>query len=224
MPFSWECPYCQSKTTIGPDNEHVQTGFFGKSNPDGKAFYKVHFIVCPNPECNKFTLSIELLPVDEENNRTGDALYWRLIPSTFAKIFPDYIPEAILNDYTEACAIRDLSPKASATLARRCLQGMIRDFWGIHESTLYHEINAIQEYIDPISWQAINAVRKIGNIGAHMERDIGTIIDVEPVEAQLLIGLIETLIKEWYIGRYERQKSMEELIEMARIKEEMKNN
>jgi hypothetical protein len=44
---------------------------------------------------------------------------------------PDYIPEQIKDDYYEACSILNLSPKASATLARRCLQGMIRDFWGI---------------------------------------------------------------------------------------------
>ena len=37
------------------------------------------------------------------------------------------------------------------------------------------------------------AVRKVGNIGAHMEKDINVIVDVDPDEAQHLIGLITFL-------------------------------
>ncbi|WP_372445280.1 hypothetical protein [Clostridium estertheticum] len=45
--------------------------------------------------------------------------------------------------------------------------------------------------MDPLTWEAIDAVRTIGNIGAHMEKDINQIVDVESSEAALLI---ETLI------------------------------
>jgi len=55
----------------------------------------------------------------------------------------------------------------------------------------------------------------IGNIGAHMERDINLVIDVEPQEAALLIGLIETLLVEWYINRHERQQRMAKLVAVA---------
>ncbi|MFX4854286.1 hypothetical protein ABTC04_01595, partial [Acinetobacter baumannii] len=48
-------------------------------------------------------------------------------------------------------------------------------------------------------------------------------IDVEPNEAQMLIGLIEMLLKEWYIARYERQKQLEDLIGLDVIKSEQKN-
>ncbi|MFH4289477.1 DUF4145 domain-containing protein, partial [Acinetobacter baumannii] len=78
-----------------------------------------------------------------------------LKPNSSAKTFPDYIPKAVLDDYNEACLIRDLSPKASATLSRRCLQGMIRDYWGVSKNTLNEEIKAIKDRIDPIIWQAI---------------------------------------------------------------------
>ena len=102
------------------------------------------------------------------------------------------------DDYYEACAIRDLSPKASATLTRRCLQGMIRDFCGIAKATLAKEIDALREALDNHtapkgvtheSVEAIDAVRKVGNIGAHMEKDIALIVDVDPGEAQMLIEL-----------------------------------
>jgi len=44
-----------------------------------------------------------------------------------------------------------------------------------------------------------------------MEKDINTIIDVDPKEAQLLIELIETLIEEWYVARHQRQERMKAL-------------
>jgi Domain of unknown function (DUF4145) len=31
---------------------------------------------------------------------------------------------------------------------------------------------ALEEKVDPQTWDAIDSVRKIGNIGAHMEADI----------------------------------------------------
>ena len=140
-------------------------------------------------------------------------------PQSHAKQFPRYIPKPIIADYEEACLIQNLSPKASATLARRCLQGMIRDFWGVKEPTLFAEINAIQEKVDPQTWQAIDGVRSIGNIGAHMEKDINLIIDVEPNEAGALIILIETLIENWYIAKHEREKSVASVINIANQKD-----
>ncbi|WP_331694608.1 DUF4145 domain-containing protein [Pandoraea sputorum] len=119
---------------------------------------------------------------------------------------PDYIPKPIVDDYEEACAIRDLSPKASATLSRRCLQGMIRDFFGVSKGSLAKEIESIEDKVDSVTWQSIDAVRKIGNIGAHMEKDINIVVDVEPNEAQILIDLVESLIDDWYVARHERAK------------------
>jgi len=131
-----------------------------------------------------------------------------LVPSSNAKAFPEYIPAAITQDYKEACLIQDLSPKASATLSRRCLQGILRDFWQVKPARLVDEINEIQNKVDHVTWDAIEAVRKLGNIGAHMEKDINVIVDVDPNEAGLLIGLIETLLQEWYVSREERKKRM----------------
>jgi hypothetical protein len=98
------------------------------------------------------------------------------------------------------------------------LQGIIRDYHGVKKGRLVDEINAIQEKVDPITWQAIDSVRSIGNIGAHMEKDINLIIDVEPEEAQLLLGLIEILIKDWYIAKHERQQHLERIIGVAGAK------
>jgi hypothetical protein len=125
-------------------------------------------------------------------------------------------------DYAEARQILDLSPKASATLSRRCLQGMIRDFWGVKERDLFHEIKALQGKVDAKTWQAIDAVRAIGNIGAHMEKDINLIVDVEPMEAQLLVELIERLIEDWYVNRHEHNARMDKVIAAAKAKSAQK--
>ena len=100
-------------------------------------------------------------------------LTWPLRPQSSAKAFPAaIIPQVLINDYEEACSIKNLSPKASATLSRRCIQGIIRDFWKITKSRLLDEINELEGKIDAQTWQAIDAVRSVGNIGAHMEKDI----------------------------------------------------
>ena len=139
----------------------------------------------------------------------------RMIQFGSSKEFPDYIPDVVRNDYKEACLIKDLSPKASATLARRCLQGMIRDFWKVSKKNLYEEINALKELIPAAQWKVLDSVRKIGNIGAHMEKDIDVIIEIEPHEAERLIRLIEFLMKEWYINRHETQLLFEEITQIA---------
>ena len=147
-----------------------------------------------------------------EGGSSGSRHSWQLIPASQMKILPDYVPAAIVADYKEACLIAELSPKASATLSRRCLQGMIRDFWGVSKGRLVDEIDAIKDKIDELAWNAIDGLRKMGNIGAHMEKDINVIVDVDPNEAKLLIGLIETLVDDWYVTRHERKSRMEKLV------------
>ncbi|MCH6484331.1 DUF4145 domain-containing protein [Pseudoxanthomonas sp. LH2527] len=143
---------------------------------------------------------------------------WRLYPEGGAKPFPDYIPAAIRADYVEACLISEGSPKAAATLARRCLQGVIRDYWKVKPGRLVDEIDAIKDETDPLTWEAIDAVRRLGNIGAHMEKDINLIVDVDPNEANLMISLVETLLSEWYVGRHEREVRMKAVVAAADAK------
>jgi hypothetical protein len=139
-----------------------------------------------------------------------------------ARPFPAYIPQAILDDYREACLIVNDSPKASATLSRRCLQGIIRDFWKISKPKLINEIKELEGKIDSSTWRAIDGVRSVGNIGAHMETDINLIVDVDPEEAKTLIGLIEFLLKDWYVARHDREEHMQKVIDLAKLKADEK--
>ena len=143
----------------------------------------------------------------------------QLRPISSAKQFPKYIPESILQDYEEACSIVHLSPKASATLSRRCLQGMIHDFWDIKLKNLNQEITALKDKIQPDLWSSIDALRQLGNIGAHMEKDTDVIVDIDCNEAETLIKLIELLMKEWYINREERKKLFSDIISTNKTKQ-----
>jgi len=169
---------------------------------------KFEFYKCPNGECERHTI----YAYGTEDLQGLKGCIW---PPYVYTTYPDYVPEFIRQDYQEACAIKTLSPKASATLARRCLQGMIRDFHGITKNTLYKEIIALKGKEDNDIIDALLALRSIGNIGAHPERDVNLIVDIEPDEAAKLIEFIELLIDEWYIAREKRKALLERLPEIS---------
>lgn len=224
--MNFTCPYCNRPTTVTSPNHysHWQKINISEST-EGSVGLFFQAITCPNEECKKLYLYAELGQASKFDMRIAGAVShrWRLLPESEARVLPDYIPFPIQQDYYESCRIRDLSPKASATLARRCLQGMIRNFWNITKDRLKDEIDALEAKIDVDTWASIDAVRSVGNIGAHMEKDINIIVDVEPGEAQLLIGLIEQLIDDWYVARESRRKRTEDLKSLAATKKTQKD-
>lgn len=224
-PFPWQCPFCDRHVIVTDERLHIGDIGFDLGSRHGLLAVRVQVIACPNPACREIALTAYLHPGNLYNNYyvlvapgSDPSHSWPLLPPANIRVFPDYIPAPLLADYQEACLIRELSPKASATLARRCLQGMIRDFWQISKPTLYKEIEAIEDKLDPLTWKALDSVRRIGNIGAHMEADINLVVEVDPNEAQLLIELIETLFSEWYVARHERVQRMERLVAVAQSK------
>ncbi|WP_333501554.1 DUF4145 domain-containing protein [Kluyvera genomosp. 2] len=222
--MSWICPHCETAAVIR--DEDKKTSAIDLDSSFGLWRYEVKGITCPNPECRKPTITVEMAEYSDFGTHKllkHARKVARVLPQLTkqrAKDYPAYIPHGILTDYQEACAIVELSPKASATLARRCLQGMIRDFWKVKPDTLFNEIQAIEEKVDPAIWEAIDSTRKVGNIGAHMEKDINLIIDVNPDEANLLIEMIEMLLEDWYIARHERAQKLQRIKDMAAEKSE----
>ena len=223
--MSWVCPHCDHAAIIR--DEDTKSSSFDLESSYGDIKYTTTGIACPNPRCHRPSITItesryrSLPNGDKFLAGGGRTLFAHPRPERQrAKDYPDFIPSVIMDDYKEACSIVELSPKASATLARRCLQGMIRDFWGVKPDTLFNEIQAIKEKVDPAVWEAIDSTRKVGNIGAHMEKDINLIIDVNPEEANLLIEMIEMLLDDWYVARHDRQQKLERIKEIAATKAE----
>jgi hypothetical protein len=212
--------------------------FYVKNNAEGVFGAWIYVLSCANNSCRQSTVQLIVGEVERNDSgrlkmKTNGQVFFnrRILPEGAARVFPDYIPAALLEDYREACIIKDASPKAAATLVRRCLQGMIRDFCGIQKNTLFKEISELTKRLDEEAApkgvsietvEAIDHVRSIGNIGAHMENDINLIVPVEPEEADLLIGLVELLFEEWYVARHRRQERLEKIKGAAQSKQAIK--
>lgn len=215
---NFKCPYCQSFMSLTPSTVQQRFPSFDSVNDQcsphnsyDHSTIALTFYKCPC--CNSHSIFAYGLGDAVEGVST-----W-ILPKSNALQFPDYIPKNIREDYEESCAIVNLSPKASATLSRRCLQGMIRDFWGIKESNLSKAIEKLEGKVPTTQWKVIDAVRRIGNIGAHMEKDINLIIDIDPGEAEKLIKLIEHLLDQWYINRHEEQQLYADIIDIDETKQ-----
>jgi Domain of unknown function (DUF4145) len=236
MPDEWRCPYCGGFQVLSDSNCSVANRTLNVGETKyGDLALETDAIRCANPDCNEITLVAELHTGHHAQYgwvRDGGTLEtWNLLPASSAKPLPDYIPAALRNDYEEACAVRDLSPKASATLSRRCLQGMIRNFTQISKARLIDEIKELRKLVDAgtapkgVESETVDAmdhVREIGNIGAHMEKDIDVIVDVDPGEAQALIDLIEMLFDEWYVAQHKREAKLRKIQSIAVEKKEAK--
>ena len=229
-PFNWTCGYCGKATTISEINYSEQaTGVMAKLSKHGPVALKANSISCPNPDCLELTLLVELYTC-AHNEFAGWQLKeliqsFHLLPASSEKPQPDYIPLAIRNDYYEACRILDDSPKASAAMARRCLQGIVRDFWDIppnKRGNLGNELYYIKDQVQPGTWQLIQTIREVGDIGAHMEKDVNFIVEVERDEAELLVQLIETLFEDWYIARQSRLDRDAKVLELAQRKRQQR--
>ncbi|MBQ2997289.1 MAG: DUF4145 domain-containing protein [Oscillibacter sp.] len=203
------CPYCNAPYMQDSRLDRAHHISFSDYNIGG-----LEILQHQCPECHK--ISLTLFP---SGSGWGDEFFYFSYPPATAKSIPEYVPLAIRQDYVEAASIVDLSPKASATLSRRCLQGMIHDFWGITEKNLNAEITALKSRMPLKEWEAVDAIRKLGNIGAHMEKDVERIVEVDPDEAKTLLKVIEFLIQTWYVRKHDEDALLSEVVAIAAEKE-----
>ena len=108
--FHWTCPYCKRDTTITANNFASHGEAFNNGNKDGPLYVEFNAIICPNNDCKEYAINAKLFKYDRQYTRkTGIELQtWQLRPSSNAKVFPDFVPKPILDDYNEACLIVDL--------------------------------------------------------------------------------------------------------------------
>jgi hypothetical protein len=115
---------------------------------------------------------------------------------------PD-IDESYREDYQEAYALVDLSPKASAALSRRCLQRLLHEKANVNTGELNTEIQKVLELNQLPAYlaKAIDAIRNVGNFAAHPLKSTRTneIMDVEPGEAQWLLDVLENLFDFYFV-------------------------
>ena len=171
--YLWHCPFCNRDQ--GPTGKDRHTAFADLTidNADGPRRLMTKFVVCPNPECRKFSLSASLHGLKQSGGRSYTGQHqktWGLIPPSRARSFPVAIPPRVLEDYQEACITLAQSPKTAAALSRRCLSEMLRDFWQVQPGRLIDELRQIKGATDPLTWEAVESVRNSGMIGARFEK------------------------------------------------------
>lgn len=207
--MSKKCPFCESSIVETYDtfrqdaisfHQSIDRGALalrGNSRTDNpKTDFDLNLYKLNCPDCERTSYSVQGLRGEYEY------IDLPIHPLSNARNFPEYIPDVLRRDYEEAYSIVNLSPKASATLSRRCLQGMIRDFFGISKSSLNDEINAIENLVSSDQKSVLHSLRKIGNVGAHLEKDVNLIVDVTSEDAEKLLLVLEYFFNEWYISKH----------------------
>lgn len=230
-PFNWTCPTCGAHTTItDPNHKHGVLDLWCKNTGEAQAIeLSAQLIECPNPDCKAQAFSVSARFGEVVAAARGEYVRPNLdrpvgigsftfLPTTAAPL-SSHVPQGVLKDYNEAYLISKLSPKAAATLARRALQGMVRDFFQVLDlRTLHAELKAIEDKCDPDLYAAMMAVKSIGNIGAHPEQDVNLIVEVDAGEPEALLQLIHLLDREWYVARADRNSRIAKMREIAASK------
>lgn len=113
------------------------------------------------------------------------------------------IPSDYRQEYEEAYAIINDSPKASAALSRRLLQKLLEDKGNVKKGDLSNQIQQVidSKQLHTDTANCIDAVRNIGNFAAHplKSQASGQIIDVEPGEADWNLETLELLFDHYFV-------------------------
>lgn len=164
---------------------------------------------CPN--CNYFNIIYyETIHIEDGINDliyTSQHIY--PIPSQ-TKVPSSDVPPEYYADIKEAYAVLQFSPKASAALARRCLQSIIRNEFGINLGSLGKEIEKVREdkLLPAPVLDCLDDLRKLGNYASHPEFNThtGEIIDVTQEEAEWTLDVIEMIASMYFAFKNKSEK------------------
>ena len=126
------CPYCSQSIHL---NKTLSTAVQSGGNPQTQ----VNFVGGECPSCHGIIVIcsslIKGVANDDECRRA------MVFPKNRAVrlVSPD-IPHELAEDFVEACAVLDVSPKASAALSRRLLQRTLHERFSINRPNLQQEI------------------------------------------------------------------------------------
>jgi Domain of unknown function (DUF4145) len=213
---SRECPYCGIRFSIdGVGAYHSGVHFESPhkwlhgGHSRTAAGEKEFTISCHRcPDCGGQVIWLnELGPRPEDPDKSWDVeivATTLLYPRWARRAVPKATPQDIAAEYQEAFQVLDVSPKASAALARRCLQNVIRKQENIEERTLYEEIQRLlaTKKLPRYLADDLDAIRVVGNFAAHpiKNTNTGEVVPVEPQEAEWTLDLLTELL-DFYFER-----------------------
>ena len=185
-----KCPHCL-------ESHHPQKSIH-RLGSDITSSWIVEWQTCP--ACGKYIISL-----DEYNAAwTVEKRAFFVYPKTISRTpLSTDVPDVFAQDYKEACLVFVDSPKASAALSRRCLQHLLREKAGVKKSDLSTEIDEVlqMKQLPTHLAEDVDAIRHLGNFAAHpiKSTNTGEVVDVEPGEAEWLLGLLEGLFDFYFV-------------------------
>jgi len=187
-----KCPHCGTRVYFGAPRDLGGTLIFTADASQGFGELPAIRLACAEcPSCRNLTISVQV------NDKTY--LLW---PQTGEyRAVPHDVPRSIREDFEQACAVLESSPKASAALSRRCLQHVLLDRAGVNKGSLSDQIDEVLAHSLPSQLaEVLDAVRQIGNFAAHpiKSQSTGEIVDVQPEEAEWNIEVLEMLFDHYY--------------------------
>ena len=199
-----KCPHCQTVVRFEAFHQHEE------------AFYRSHIMYislvrCPN--CNNIVVSYRTYVFIDTRNRKNvvEAIIYPI--SSGRSPAPDEVPDNIAQDYQEACLVFPHSPKASAALARRCLQSILTNYAHTSSTNLSAQIDEVLDSLPTYISDVLDSIRNVGNFAAHEQKstNTGMILDVEPHEAEWTLDILELLFDFYFVGPAKAQAKKDSL-------------
>ena len=165
-----------------------------------------HAVTTPCASCNELIVRIVKRVLTDDGERVVEID--RLVhPPGRSRptVDSEAIPQALKEDYLEACEVLEISPKASAVLSRRVLQGILKE-QGCDSRNLHQQIIDVLAQDGPAALpgslrDTIDVIRHFGNFSAHPITQETTLqlVDVEPDEAEWCLQIVEELFRHYYV-------------------------
>lgn len=201
-----KCPHCQTDFF---DNWYVtqiqchESAVMKGGAQDGARIYpKCQVATCPTCKGPTFVFLIESMKDNTVYYVTQAYPRGGKFPAS-----PAEVPSVIAADYAEANEVLPISPKASAALARRCLQAVLSAH-GYSGRDLVKQVAAViietdaSKALPTALRENIDAIRNFGNFSAHPITDQTTlqVVDVEEGEAEWCLQLLTDLFDHFYVA------------------------
>ena len=213
-----KCPHCHVVVQFTDAYREMHIGrsvYQGNTElmTSGGDYAGVHIYSSRCPHCNNPVVYAKLY------FKNGKQDGYLVVPRNIVRIVPPEVPAHIREDFLEAAAVLPFSEKASAALARRCLESLL-DEQEYKGKNLNEKIEAALKDLPSRLAENLDAVRQVGNFAAHPIKyeKSNTIVDVEPEEANWTLEVLEDLFDYFYVQpkrAEERRKRLEEKLKKA---------
>lgn len=226
---SFDCPFCGKTFPLTQDTLSILHVYFSdgqtcsfegtlvnvslQKSRFGNVSNSINLVMYKCPACDKTTF--EMIGIG--SNFRGEPRF-HIYPKIDGHIeYPKgVLPDQVQEDYLEACSISSLSPKSSATLSRRIIEGILTDFYNLKKGRLVDKIRELDKSEKaPNIIDELNSIRQVGNIATHFGYDKDVLPPkVSSDEAKIMIKAVEYIIKDTYIARHQRNEHRKQMKEM----------